>query len=71
MEVVTMHIMGTAAMGDDPMRHVCDPWGKVYDTEGLRIADASLFPTPVGTNPMETVMALATRIAGHVVENRA
>jgi choline dehydrogenase-like flavoprotein len=71
MEVVTMHIMGTAGMGDDPMRHVCDPWGKVYDTEGLRIADASLFPTPVGTNPMETVMALATRIAGHVVENRA
>jgi choline dehydrogenase-like flavoprotein len=70
MEVVTMHIMGTAAMGDDPMRSVCDPWGRVHDTEGLRVADASLFPSPVGTNPMETVMALATRIAAHTLEKR-
>ena len=34
-----------------------------------RVADASLFPTPIGVNPMETIMALATRAAGHVIDN--
>ncbi len=49
--------MGTAAMGGDPARHVCDPLGRVRNTVGLVVADASLFPSPVGVNPMETVMA--------------
>ena len=33
------------------------------------VADASLFPTPVRVNPMETIMALATRSAGYVIDN--
>jgi choline dehydrogenase-like flavoprotein len=32
------------------------------------VADASLFPTPIGVNPMLTVQALATRVAANVVE---
>jgi choline dehydrogenase-like flavoprotein len=63
--VETVHVMGTARMGGDPVRHVCDSFGKVYDSEGLYVADASLFPTPIGVNPMETIMALATRNAEH------
>ena len=35
----------------------------------LMVADVSLFPTPIGVNPMETIMALATRAAGHVIDN--
>lgn len=68
MEVMTVHIMGTARMGGDASRHVCDPFGKVYDSEGLWIADASLFPSPIGVNPMETIMALATRNAERILE---
>ena len=68
MEVVTVHIMGTAGMGGDPARHVCDSYGRVYDTEGLCVADASLFPSPIGVNPMETIMALATRNAERVLD---
>ncbi|MBT8492171.1 MAG: GMC family oxidoreductase [Deltaproteobacteria bacterium] len=70
MEVLTVHMMGTAAMGGDRSHAVTDSFGHVYDAEGLVIADASLFPGPVGVNPMETIMALATRNAHYLIENR-
>jgi choline dehydrogenase-like flavoprotein len=68
-EVVTVHMMGTARMGTDRARAVTDPHGLVHDADRLVVADASLFPTPIGVNPMETIMALATRAAGHVIDN--
>jgi len=68
MELFTVHMMGTAAMGGDPSRHVCDSHGRVFGAEGLSVSDASLFPTPVGVNPMETIMALATRNAERFLE---
>jgi choline dehydrogenase-like flavoprotein len=68
MELLTVHLMGTAAMGGDPVRHVCDPFGRVHDRAGLYIADASVFPGPVAVNPMETIMALATRCAAHLLD---
>jgi choline dehydrogenase-like flavoprotein len=70
MEVVTVHLMGTARMGGDRARAVTDPHGLVYDAERLMVADASLFPTPIGVNPAETISALATRNAHFVIENR-
>jgi choline dehydrogenase-like flavoprotein len=69
MEVLTVHIMGSACMGSDPSRSVTNMFGMVHDTEGLMVADASLFPTPVGVNPMETIQALATRNAHHVLQS--
>jgi len=71
MEIMTTHVMGTCRMGGDRARHVCDGWGKVHDADGLWIADASLFPTPIGVNPMETIMALATRNAERILEIKA
>jgi choline dehydrogenase-like flavoprotein len=68
-EVVTVHMMGTAAMGTDRSTAVTDTHGLVYDADRLMVADASLFPTPIGVNPMETIMALATRCAAHVIDN--
>lgn len=68
MEVVTVHVMGTARMGEDRRRHVCDSFGRVHDTDGLWVSDASLFPSPIGVNPMETIMALATRNAERLLE---
>jgi choline dehydrogenase-like flavoprotein len=70
-EVMTVHVMGTARMGGDRTRHVCDSFGKVYDADGLFVADASLFPSPIGVNPMETIMALATRNAEHILSTHA
>ena len=64
----TVHLMGTARLGTDPRSPVCDPWGSVHERVGLSVADASLFPTPIGVNPMLTVQALATRVAARVAE---
>ncbi|HYI60628.1 MAG TPA: GMC family oxidoreductase [Acidimicrobiales bacterium] len=69
LDLLTVHLMGTAAMGGDPGRHVCDPDGRVRDTVGLSVLDASLFPSPVGTNPMETIMALSGRGAAALAED--
>jgi choline dehydrogenase-like flavoprotein len=71
LELMTVHVMGTARMGGDRARHVCDGHGRVYDHEGLYVSDASLFPSPIGVNPMLTIMALATRIAERILENSA
>jgi choline dehydrogenase-like flavoprotein len=70
MEVVTVHMMGTAAMGGDRTRAVTDGFGRVYDADRLIVADASLFPTPIGVNPAETIQALATRCAHHLIDNK-
>lgn len=69
MEVLTVHIMGSACMGGDPSSSVTDMYGLVHDTEGLMVADASLFPSPVGVNPMQTIQALATRNSHHVLQS--
>jgi choline dehydrogenase-like flavoprotein len=34
------------------------------------VADSSLFPGPIGINPMETVIALAMRNARRLIETR-
>ena len=69
LDLLTVHLMGTAAMGGDPTRHVCDPLGRVRNTAALYVADASVFPSPVGVNPMETIMALSSRCAAAVAED--
>ena len=68
LELSTVHLMGTARLGADPVTSVCDPYGAVHDTEQLFVADASLFPGPVGVNPQLTVMALATRVAERIID---
>jgi choline dehydrogenase-like flavoprotein len=62
------HPMGTAAMGGDPARSVTTPSGAVRGVEDLFVADASLLPTSLGVNPMMTVIACASRIAGRLAE---
>jgi len=57
--VFSAHQMGTARMGTDARRDVCDATGQVHGTPGLYVADASLFPASSGVNPMITIMALA------------
>jgi choline dehydrogenase-like flavoprotein len=67
MQVYSIHLMGTARMSEDPQRGVTDSFGAVHGVPGLYVADASLFPGPVGINPMETVIALAMRNARHLL----
>ena len=62
-KMFSAHQMGTCRMGPDPSASVADPRGELHDTPGVWIGDASAFPTPSGTNPMITIMALARRTA--------
>ncbi len=71
MQVYSIHLMGTARMSEDPRRGVTDSFGAVHGVRGLYVADASLFPGPIGINPMETVIALAMRNARQLLERRA
>lgn len=63
------HPMGTCRMGVDPARSVVDLDGRVHGVPGLYVADASIFPTPLGVNPQMTVMLMALRIAERVLAN--
>jgi choline dehydrogenase-like flavoprotein len=56
------HPMGTARIGV-PGEGACAADGSVHGTESLYVADASLFPTSVGVNPMMTVIAFAKQVA--------
>lgn len=60
------HQMGTCRMGIDPETSVAGPDGELHDVPGVWIGDASAFPTPSGTNPMITIMALASRTADRI-----
>ena len=62
------HPMGTARIAADPAEGVCAADGSVNGVAGLHVADASLFPTAVGVNPMMTIIAFAKRIAAEVAE---
>lgn len=68
LELVSVHAMGTCAMGSSPHRHPVAPDGSYRGTPGLWVADASLFPDSLGVNPQITIQLLATWVADAVSE---
>jgi choline dehydrogenase-like flavoprotein len=58
------HVSGTCRIGavSDPAA-VVDPALRVRGVEGLRVVDASVFPTLTSVNPVVTVMLVAERAA--------
>jgi choline dehydrogenase-like flavoprotein len=69
-QLFSIHLMGTARMSKDPSRGVVGSFGEFHGVPGLFVTDASLFPGPIGINPMETVIALAMRNAQRLIECR-
>lgn len=65
------HIMGTLRFGNDPAASVCNANGRFHDVDNLYAADGSLFPTSAGYNPTLTIMALATRVAATMINERS
>ena len=64
--LVTFHQMASCRMGASARRSVVDAEHRVWGIRGLYVADASVFPTASGVNPMLTVMAVAHRAAGAI-----
>jgi choline dehydrogenase-like flavoprotein len=70
LQLFSIHLMGTARMSEDRRRGVTGSFGEFHGVPGLIVTDASIFPGPVGINPMETVIALAMRNARRLIERR-
>jgi len=66
LEMMAFHPMGTCQMGAERRTSVVDPYGESWDVKNLFIADASIFPTCLGVNPMESIMAFANRTADYI-----
>ncbi|MGH7522652.1 MAG: GMC family oxidoreductase N-terminal domain-containing protein [Gemmatimonadales bacterium] len=62
--LVTFHQMASCRMGASARTSVVDAEHLVWGIRGLYVADASVFPSASGVNPMLTVMAIAHRAAG-------
>jgi choline dehydrogenase len=56
------HYAGTCAIGTDE-RSVADPGLRVHGFTNLRVADASVMPSPISANTNATVYAIAERAA--------
>lgn len=66
-KLMAFHPLGTARAHADPRRGVVNGDLAVHDCDGLYVADGSVVPTPLGVNPQQTIMALATRLGYHLL----
>ena len=65
--LMAFHPLGTARADARPAHGVVDGDLAVWGCEGVYVADASVVPSSIGVNPQITIMALATRLAFHLL----
>jgi len=65
------HPLGTARADADPRCGVVDGELRVHGLQRLYVADGSVVPSSLGVNPQLTIMALATRLAFHLLGREA
>jgi choline dehydrogenase-like flavoprotein len=66
---VSVHLLGTCRMGDDPKTSVVDKFHRAHDVPNLFIVDGSSFVTSGRNQPTCTIQALAYRAADHLVRS--
>jgi choline dehydrogenase-like flavoprotein len=64
------HHIGTVRMGTDASTGVVNSDGEVWGTHGLFVAGTSILPTSGFANPTLTAVALAFRLAEHIVRRQ-
>ena len=65
------HHMGTTRMSRHPSSGVVDADCRVHEVRNLFVAGSSVFPTGGAANPTLTIVALAARLAQHLVREVA
>lgn len=68
--LMTVHLTGTAPMGELRDRCATDSFGRVHEMRNVYVNDASLLPWAPGVNPQGTVMAVAQRNVSRFLEGR-
>lgn len=66
--LAAFHPMGTARADAREEHGVVDADLKLYGVEGVYVCDGSVVPSSIGVNPQITIMALATRLAYHLLD---
>ncbi|MEO7995827.1 MAG: GMC family oxidoreductase [Gemmatimonadaceae bacterium] len=64
----TVHLLGTARMGNDPKSSVVDKYHRAHDVKNLFVVDGSSFVTSGRGQPTLTIQALAFRAADHIAQ---
>jgi choline dehydrogenase-like flavoprotein len=62
-----IHEVGGAIMGHDPAQSVTNQWSQAWDVKNLFLADGAPFASTADKNPTLTIMALAWRMADHLL----
>jgi choline dehydrogenase-like flavoprotein len=67
LSLMAFHPLGTARADSSPERGVVDGDLKLHGADGVYVSDGSVVPSSLGVNPQITIMALATRLARHLL----
>ncbi len=65
--LMAFHPLGTARADARADHGVVDADLRLHGVEGVHVCDASAVPSSLGVNPQITIMALATRLAYHLL----
>lgn len=68
--LITAHPLGGAVMSERAEDGVVDDRGQVHNIPNLFVADGSIIPTALATNPSFTISALAERVAFWMIHGR-
>ncbi|HEY6926119.1 MAG TPA: GMC family oxidoreductase [Steroidobacteraceae bacterium] len=63
---LSLHLLGTCRMGNDPANSVIDRYHRTHDVRNLFLCDGSSFVTSGRGQPTMTIQALAFRAADHI-----
>ena len=63
------HHIGTTRMSETREHGVVDQNGRVHDSTNLYVTGSSIFPTAGTAGPTLTILALASRLAGHLASD--
>lgn len=67
LRLIAFHPLGTARANPRCENGVVDADLAVHGVKGVHVADGSVVPSSLGVNPQLTIMALATRLAFHML----
>ncbi|KAI9249987.1 GMC oxidoreductase-domain-containing protein [Sporodiniella umbellata] len=67
--LLTAHQMSSNRMGISPEVSVVKPTGETWEIKHLYVADASIFPTASGVNPMVTTETMAYHVADNIIQS--
>ena len=68
MDITAVHPMSSVPMGDDPQQAAVSSKGKHHHSDGVWVADASLFPTSIGVPPQLSTYAIGLHVGRAIVE---